>query len=140
MTRAYLDCNILVDWLVDREPFSYFASKVIEFTEEKKIESFVSALTLANTYYLISRELNKKIANEFLRDSNTLFRFADMPEKVIKKSIKNRYKDFEDDLHYNTAIEYKLDYLITRNKKDFKSENIIVVDAEEFVRMQKNAR
>lgn len=140
MTKVYLDCNILIDWLVDREPFSYYASKVIELTEKKEIESFVSALTLANTYYLISRELSKKIANEFLRDSNTLFRFADMPGKVIVRSIENRFKDFEDDLHYHSAVEYSLDFLITRNKKDFISENITIVDAEEFLQLQGNAR
>ena len=140
MTKVYLDCNILIDWLVDREPFSYYASKVIELTEKKEIESFVSALTLANTYYLISRELSKKIANEFLRDSNTLFRFADIPGKVIVRSIENRFKDFEDDLHYHSAVEYSLDFLITRNKKDFISENITIVDAEEFLQLQGNAR
>jgi predicted nucleic acid-binding protein len=140
MTKVYLDCNILIDWLVDREPFSYYASKVIDFTAEKEIESFVSALTLANTYYLISKELSKKVANEFLRDSRRLFRFTDMPGKVITLSIEDRYKDFEDDLHYYTAVEHKLDYLITRNKKDFKSENIHIVDAEEFVQMKRNGR
>ena len=63
-----------------------------------------------------------------------------MPGKVITLSIEDRYKDFEDDLHYYTAVEYKLDYLITRNKKDFKSENIHIVDAEEFVQMKRNGR
>jgi predicted nucleic acid-binding protein len=138
MTKVYLDCNILIDWLVDREPFSYFASKIIEFSEKKEIVSFVSALTLANTYYLVSNELGKKVAGGFLKDASTLFRFAGMSEEVIRKSIQNRYKDFEDDLHYYTAIETNLDYLITRNKKDYKSDNILVVDSEEFVKIHQN--
>ena len=138
MTKIYIDCNILIDWLVDREPFSYYASKIIELTEKKKIESYISALTLASTYYLIAKELSKKIANQFLRDSATLFRFTDLPGSVIRKAIEKKYKDFEDDLHYYTAVEYKLDFLITRNKKDFKSENIVIIDAEEFVKLQDN--
>jgi len=43
---------------MDREPFSYYAAKLITLTEEKKIKSLVSALTLANTYYIIRKELN----------------------------------------------------------------------------------
>ncbi len=136
MIKAYIDCNILIDWLLDREPYSFYAAKIIEYTEEKKIESYLSALTLANTYYLISKELNKKIANEFLKDSIALFRFTDMKPEVIIKAIENKYRDFEDDLHYNTAIDNNLDYLITRNKKDFKNENIMIVDAEEFMKVK----
>ena len=138
MTKAYIHCNILIDWLVDREPFSYYASKIIELAEKKKIESYISALRLAHTYYLIAKELSKKIANQFLRDSATLFRFADMPGSVIRKAIEKKYKDFEDDLHYYAAVENELDFLIARNKKDFKSENIVIIDAEEFVKLQDN--
>ncbi len=133
MKKIYIDCNILIDWLLDREPYSFYAAKIIELTEEKKIKSFVSALTLSNTYYIINKELNKKIAEEFIRDSLKLFHFSDMTGDIIKSAIENRYKDFEDDLHYFTAIENSIDYFITRNKKDFKKNKIHIVDAEEFI-------
>ena len=58
MIKAYIDCNILIDWLLEREPYSYYAAKVIEYTEEEKIISYISALTLANTYYIITKELS----------------------------------------------------------------------------------
>jgi len=88
---------------------------------------------LANTYYIVSKTLNKKIADEFLKDSLKLFSFIDMTEDVIKNSVNNRYKDFEDDLHYFTSLDNSIDFLITRNKKDFKTEKIKIVDAEEFI-------
>lgn len=133
MKNIYIDCNILIDWLLDREPYSFYAAKIIELTEENKITSFVSALTLSNTYYIINKELNKKIAEEFLKDSLKLFHFSDMTEDIIKYTIKNRHKDFEDDLHYYAAMENSMDYFITRNKKDFKKDRIHIVDAEEFI-------
>ncbi len=88
---------------------------------------------MANTYYIVSKTLNKKIADEFLKDSLKLFSFIDMTEDVIKNSVNNRYKDFEDDLHYFTSLDNSIDFLITRNKKDFKTEKIKIVDAEEFI-------
>ncbi len=133
MKNIYIDCNILIDWLLDREPYSFYAAKIIELTEENKITSFVSALTLSNTYYIINKELNKKIAEEFLKDSLKLFHFSDMTEDIIKYAIENRHKDFEDDLHYYVAMENSMDYFITRNKKDFKKDRIHIVDAEEFI-------
>lgn len=136
MIKVYIDCNILIDWLLDREPYSYYATKTIELTENKRIQSYVSALTLANTYYIISKKLSRKVADEFLKDSLKLFQFINMTEKAITRAIVNKYRDFEDDLHYNAAIENKLDYILSRNKKDFKEKHIKVVDAEEFITLE----
>ncbi len=135
MIKAYIDCNILIDWLIDQEPYSYYAAKVIEYTEKKKIRSYISVLTLANTYYIITKELNKKVGYEFLKDAMKLFSFVEMTEKTIIKSIEKMYRAFEDALHYNVAIEYGLDYIITRNKRDFPdSTDVAIVDAEEFIK------
>ena len=58
-----------------------------------------------------------------------------MSEEVIIRAIERPYKDFEDALHYNVAIEYGLDYIITRNKKDFPNNiGIALADAEEFIK------
>ncbi len=134
MIKAYIDCNILLDWLLDREPFSSYSAKIIELTENKKIVSLVSPLTLANTYYILAKELNRKIADEFISDSLRIFSVPGISQKNVKEAILNRYKDFEDDIHNSIAAENNVDFLITRNKKDFKSEKFKIVDAEEFLK------
>ena len=138
MKRIYIDCDILLDWIIDRQPFNHYASKLINLIENKDIEAYVSALTLANTHYLIKKQLNKRIADEFLNDSLTLFKFLSISIESLEKSIIKKYKDFEDDIHYHTSLENKLEYIITRNKKDYKKEKIIVLTAEEFlIKMKK---
>ena len=134
MKRVYVDCNILIDWLLEREPYSLYAAKLIELTETGQIESFVSAVTLAITHYIIKRALNQKVADEFLKDALLLFRFCDISSDTITKAINNKYRDFEDDLHYQTAIDQSIDYLITRNKKHFRQDGIEILDAEQFVK------
>ena len=134
MKRVYVDCNILIDWLLEREPYSLYAAKLIELTETGEIKSYVSAVTLAITYYIIKKALNQKVADEFLKDSLSLFSFADIRANTITKAINNKYRDFEDDLHYYAAIDQSIEYLITRNKKDFRQEGIELLDAEQFVK------
>lgn len=135
MIKAYIDCNILLDWLLDREPFSSYSAKIIELIETRKIIGLVSPLTLANTYYIISKELNKKIGDEFIRDSLRIFSVPGVSLKNIKEAISNKFKDFEDDIHSSIAAENSVDFLITRNKKDFKTDKFNVLDAEEFLRI-----
>ena len=137
MITAYIDCNILIDWIVDREPFSTYAAKIIELTENKIIASCISPLTIANSYYIISRQLNKNIAYEFVGDCIRLFQITDIDIEIINSAHANKYKDFEDDIHTAIAEKQKVEYIITRNKKDFKSENIIILDAEEFIKVAK---
>ena len=135
MIKTYIDCNILLDWLLDREPFSSYSAKIIELTETKKIIGIVSPLTLANTYYVISKELNKKIADEFIIDSLRIFSVPGISLKNVKEAVSNKFKDLEDDVHSSIAAENNVDFLITRNKKDFKDDKFKVLDAEEFLRI-----
>lgn len=133
MKRAYIDCNILLDFLLKREPFAYPAGKLIELTEKNELISCVSSLTLATTHYIVGRSANKKLADLFVQDAVNVFQFVDMPALATKQAILDRHKDFEDDLHYQTAISASVDYLVTRNKKDFKNEGLQVVTADELV-------
>lgn len=133
MKHAYIDCNILLDFLLQREPYAYAAGKLIELTEQQKIKSYLSPLTLATTYYLLGRYANKKLADTFVSDAIGVFQFIDMTALSTKQAIAYRYKDFEDDLHYYTALAGSMDYMVTRNKKDFKNEGLQLVTAEELV-------
>lgn len=131
--RAYIDCNILLDLMLRREPYAYAAGKLIELTEKKQLESYLSPLTLATTHYLLQRYANKKLAETFVKDSVHVFSIVGMTAEATEQAITHRYKDFEDDLHYQTAVAGGMDYLVTRNKKDFMGKGIKVVTAEELV-------
>ena len=58
----------------------------------------------------------------------------DLTKKNVVDAIENKYKDFEDDLHYMVARDNAIKYIITRNKEDFKEGNIIIMTAEEFIK------
>ena len=47
---------------------------------------------------------------------------------------KRKFKYFEDGLQYFTAIENNLKTLLTRNLKDYKTAEITVMTAEQFLK------
>lgn len=54
---------------------------------------------------------------------------------VIKKGLKSKHKDFEDALQIICAYSIdKLDCIVTRNTKDFKSSEILVLTPDELVK------
>ena len=133
MDRIYIDCNILLDWLAERQPFAAAAELLISGVEAKEVEGCVSPLTLANTYYLVCHHLNRKVACSFLKDCRRLFTILDITQDHTLSAIGAPYKDFEDDLHYQVAIGNRLTAIITRNKVDFPEGAIRIVTAEEYL-------
>jgi hypothetical protein len=52
----------------------------------------------------------------------------------IKKSIKSDFKDFEDAIQYNCAKSLsKIDFIVTRDTKDFKSSSLPILTPKEAV-------
>nr|WP_205943630.1 hypothetical protein [Pedobacter cryophilus] len=56
-----------------------------------------------------------------------------MDDKIIDLALNSDFKDFEDDIQYYSAIENKLDIIITRNIKDFKLSKIPVLTAKDYL-------
>jgi hypothetical protein len=58
-------------------------------------------------------------------------------DKVVKLALSSEFKDFEDGLQYFTAIENNLKIVLTRNLKDYKTAEITVMTAEQFLKGQR---
>ena len=87
MDKLLIDCTILIDWLTDRPPFSSYADKLLVLVENNIVEGFVSPLTLSNTYYILRKQTNKRIANEFLNDVKNLFRIIGITKGITLSAI-----------------------------------------------------
>ena len=131
--NLYLDCNIILDWIIDRPPFSLDAVELINLIEKEELFGFVSPLVLANCYYIIKKTLDRQTAAEFVQDCNSIFNIIDNTKSYFQAAIEGSHKDFEDGLHYWTAVNNDLDYIITRNKDHFRAEDIKIRTAEEYL-------
>lgn len=134
MKKLFIDTNIVIDLLVKREPFYEEAAKLFSLADRKKIILFVSALTFANTNYILSRLNNSTLARDILTKFKVLVTVVDLTDKIIELSLNDKtFSDFEDGLQYYSAIENEADIIITRNFKDFKSSKIPVISAQTYL-------
>ncbi len=135
MDKILVDTNIIIDLLTKRKEFYKPASKLFTLSDNKKIKLSISSLTFANTFYLLSKELNSTKAKEILRRFKLLVRILPLDEKIIVLSLNSDFNDFEDAIQYYTAIENKLEIIITRNLKDFRLSKIPVMTADNYLTM-----
>ncbi|GBD86149.1 tRNA(fMet)-specific endonuclease VapC [bacterium BMS3Abin03] len=136
MDKILVDTNIVIDLLSKRKEFYKSASRLFTLSENKKIKLAISSLTFANTFYLLSKELDTAKTKEILRIFKLLVKILPMDDKIIDLSLNSDFKDFEDAIQYYTAIENKLEIIITRSLKDFKLSKIPVMTASDYLAMK----
>ena len=61
-----------------------------------------------------------------------------MTQEEIKAALLSDWDDFEDAVQYFTAQSIEVSYIITRNKKDYLSSTITVVEPLEFLKIIEN--
>jgi len=133
MEKLLIDTNIVIDLLAKREDFYREAQELFTLADEKNISLFISSLTFVNTHYVLSKYLNANEARKVLIKFNVLVKVLPLEDKVIEWALASNFNDFEDAIQYYTALDKKLDIIISRDKKDFKMSTLPVLTAKEYL-------
>ena len=134
MEHVFVDTNIVIDLLQKRENFYQEAQELFTKADRKKLKLYISALTFANTYYILSKYYSSSEAKKILSKFKVLVEVLPTTAKIIDLALASDFNDFEDAIQFYTALESNLHVIITRNKKDFKNNLIPVFSAKEFLK------
>lgn len=132
--RLFLDTNILIDFLLERQPFYPASAMIVSCAMEGKTEMSVSALSIVTANY-ICVERCKMSENVYRRKMDFLRNYMNVcpvTSENVYHAYDARWKDFEDGVQYDVAKEYGADYIVTRNAKDYEESEVSVVSAEEM--------
>lgn len=136
MDRILVDTNIVLDLLAKREDFIVEAQELFTLSDKNELKLYVSSLTFANTYYILSQKMKLNDARKILRKFKVLVEVLPMDDKIIDLSLESDFKDFEDAIQYHTAIENEINIIVTRNLKDFKTSKIPVLTAKDYIKIR----
>lgn len=111
MTKIFIDSDILIDFLIDRQPFSESSTKIISLCSENKI----------------------KLIN--------LLKFIDIVESnkaTVLNALYSDFNDFEDALQNYAVENTEIKIIITRNIKDYKKSKLSVYTPDSFLKTLSN--
>jgi predicted nucleic acid-binding protein len=134
MQRIFVDTDILLDLLAEREPFYEFSARLFSQADRNSIEIAVSSLSFGTLNYLLSKIYSAEQARMKLLKFKTLVKVLAVSDKIVELALSSDFKDFEDALQYYTATENNIKVLLTRNLKDFRKAEITVLTAEQFLK------
>jgi predicted nucleic acid-binding protein len=134
MKKLFLDTNIIVDLIADRKPFSKYAIQIFQKAELKEIELFTSSHSIATTHYLLKKYLAEKELRDVLYNLIDYITVIGVDLDILKKGLRSNHKDFEDSIQILCASSIeKIDCIVTRNTKDFKTSEIPAFNPDEII-------
>ena len=124
--KIFLDTNIVIDYLSNREPFGEKAKQIFYLSESPDVELCVAALSFTTIYYVLRRQCEHRQLLELLEELRSLVTIVSIDEENIANAIKSDFSDFEDAVQYYAAFSANVDCIVTRNTKDYTMSEIPV--------------
>lgn len=131
--KVLIDTNIILDVLCNRSEFVENSAKIFKLCEVKKIDGYISALSIPNIVYIMRKELDSEKIKDVLAILSLIFTIADLKADDIKKAALMNFKDYEDALQSACATRMKMNFIVTRNIKDFANSKITAITPSELI-------
>ena len=136
MIKLYIDSDIILDLLLKRNDYDN-AAELMTKINKKKYKGYTTPLAVANIHYIMTKFGGKKKSIKNIRKLRKIISILSIDEEIVDEALLSDNTDFEDAIQYIASEKNNIDFIITRNKGDFKNSKLAVLNAKEFLRIEK---
>ena len=134
MKNIFLDTNILMDILANRQPFYKSSSELYKLGLSNQVFFYTSSNTISTLHYLLKKFTDEDNIRKSLDEITNVITIIPVDINIIKKSLKSSHKDFEDAIQITSAQSINdMDCIVTRDLKDYKNAEIKVYTPDQFL-------
>jgi predicted nucleic acid-binding protein len=132
--RVLFDTNVVLDVMLDREPFAAASAEVLSRAEAGELIGCVCATTVTTIHYLATRAVGAKRALGEIRKILSLFEIAPVNRAVLETALELGFADYEDAVLHEAASQIGASGIVTRNPDHFRKASLSVFSPEELSR------
>ncbi len=129
--KILLDTNVVLDLLLDREPWSKAAAKLFSRIESGALEGYLGATTVTTIYYLATKAVGAGAARQEIRRLLALCAVAPVNRPVLEATLELDFVDFEDSVLHEAARQVAAEAIVTRDPRGFKKADLSVLTPDE---------
>ena len=133
MKKVLFDTNIILDIALKRIPYYEASSQLFELIDLESIEAYITGSSVTDIYYIARKEKGRDITRKFLLELIQIVPVLGVDHTIIFQALQSDFNDFEDAVQAFSAGANDLEYIITRNKKDFVGSEIEILSPEEAI-------
>ncbi|AFY85218.1 type II toxin-antitoxin system VapC family toxin [Oscillatoria acuminata] len=133
--KALIDTNIVLDFLLQRDPFYQDAEQLFHWIEIGQIMGYITATTLTDIFYITRRHTRSiEKARQAVAETMTAMVICPVDRAVLESALNSNLVDFEDAVQIFSAVAQRLDVIITRDVQGFLRSPIPVLSVPELLR------
>ena len=126
--RILVDTNILLDYLLCREPYDKAARDIVIACKQRDVLGCIAAHSISNMFFILRKVFSIEERRSLLRNLCELFAVEGIDKTKILEALANC-------LQMECAIAFRADYIVTRNCDDFKGSRIPCIEPEKFCKL-----
>ena len=133
--KLLIDTNIILDAMMNREPWAGQAQEIILAIAEDKAEGCITASSFTDIHYILRKYLgDKERTKQALLGLLIVVDVLDVTGLDCEKAFELPMPDYEDALLAYCGKRHKVDKIITRNLKHFEGSPVEAVLPEEILK------
>ncbi len=131
--RVLLNTNIVLDFLLEREPFLTDADALFLAIRTGQVAGYITATTLTDIFYIARKNKGIQLARQDVSDLLALMHICTVERRILEAAISSLLPDFEDAVQIACALNENLDAIITRDTQDFADASLQILSAGELL-------
>ncbi len=137
LSNLFIDTDIILDVILNRENHYTESAGIFKCFENHTAKLYTSSSIIINAQYIGQKQISKEKCKIAIRYLLEYFEFIEPTKLTITEAYSSNFSDIEDAIQYFMAKNSGfIDYIITRNIKDYKKENngVPVVTPAQFLK------
>ena len=134
MIKVFLDSDVILDFLLERDPFARHAGLLFALGEQGSLHLSTSTLSFMNVLYIARSGRSSTQVRSIARTLRRVVGLLPVTADAVDAAIASDAKDPEDYVQYSVARAAGFDFLLTRNLKDYPDEPSFVMHPSTFLR------
>ena len=133
--KVLVDANVVLDALLGREPFFTHSDQVLNLCDDR-VEGYIAAHSITNIFFILQKTYDVASCRRMILRLLSIFTVEYIDAERINAAVNNvGFDDFEDSLQHECALAAQVDFIITRNAKDFAGSVIPCLTPDTFCGM-----
>ena len=134
--KILTDTNVIIDALTSRKPWNESAEKIFLMAANHTIEMYITASSATDIYYLIRKYMHQtQKAKAVLERLFSLTGILEVTANDCLEALVSSIGDYEDAVMEKVASRNDMNYIVTRNIKDYQGGNTKIILPDDFVKL-----
>lgn len=131
-----IDIDIIIDALTGREPFREAVEQIFLLAANQTEDMYITASSATDIYYIVKKHLHStEQTKNTMSKLYELFCILDVAADDCQEALLTDMKDYEDSVISCCAKRNRMEYIVTRNIKNFTNSKVQAMLPEEFIKM-----